>query len=38
VDVAVPGCPPNPTRILAGILAAVAHTRAGSAADHFRGD
>jgi Ni,Fe-hydrogenase III small subunit len=38
VDVTVPGCPPNPTRILAGILAAVAHTRADSAADQFRGD
>ena len=38
VDVAVPGCPPNPTRILAGILAAVAHARADSAADRLRGD
>ena len=25
VDVAIPGCPPSPTRILEGILAAIAH-------------
>ncbi len=28
VDVAVPGCPPSPTRILAGILTAISEARA----------
>src|SRR5471030_2191167 len=32
VDVAVPGCPPSPTRILAGILTAISASRTGEAA------
>ena len=32
VDVAVPGCPPSPNRILAGILTAIARRRASSTA------
>jgi Ni,Fe-hydrogenase III small subunit len=30
VDVAVPGCPPSPTRILEGILTALEHSRVGT--------
>lgn len=33
VDVAVPGCPPSPARILAGILAAISTPRAARAED-----
>jgi len=35
VDVAVPGCPPSPTRILAGILTAISTDRAASAENPF---
>jgi Ni,Fe-hydrogenase III small subunit len=31
VDVVVPGCPPSPTRLLAGILAAISKSPAESA-------
>lgn len=31
VDVAVPGCPPSPARILAGILTAIANSRGATA-------
>ncbi len=30
VDVAIPGCPPSPTRLLEGILAALTHPQLGS--------
>ena len=33
VDVAIPGCPPSPTRILAGILTAISASRTGEAAE-----
>src|ERR1700688_5029133 len=32
VDVAIPGCPPSPTRILAGLLTAISASRTGEAA------
>jgi Ni,Fe-hydrogenase III small subunit len=36
VDVAVPGCPPTPTRILAGILAAIACPSGDNSASRHR--
>jgi Ni,Fe-hydrogenase III small subunit len=36
VDVVVPGCPPTPTRLLEGILAAISSPRAGEPASIFR--
>jgi Ni,Fe-hydrogenase III small subunit len=39
VDVVVPGCPPSPTQILAGILAALSDPRRNgmSRASHWTG-